>query len=127
MALNAACDAVLYRPLGVAGIPLATSISSAVTFLVLLALLERRLGDMHRIWVLDGALRSIAASTVSALLAWTAWRMIDETFGRGTAAQILAMSVAVATATLTYLAAARVLEMSELSMLGRIMRRRPTA
>src|SRR5690606_8457205 len=68
VALNAALDAAFFIPLGTGGIPLATSISSIATLLVLLWLLERELGGLHLAWVADGAARAVVASAVSALL-----------------------------------------------------------
>jgi putative peptidoglycan lipid II flippase len=120
--LNIALDAALYRPLGTGGIPLATSISSIVTFLVLVWLLERELGGLHRAWILDGVMRSVVASGVSVLFAWALWRTLDDALGRGTPAQILAMSLAVAAAAAGYLAAAVAFEMHELTALKQLRR-----
>jgi putative peptidoglycan lipid II flippase len=120
--LNAALDAALYRPLGTGGIPLASSIASLVTFLVMLHLLERELGGLHRAWLVDGALRSLVASGVSVLLGWSTWRVLDDALGRGTGAQILTMGAAVAAATAAYLAAAQAFEMPELAALSRLTR-----
>jgi putative peptidoglycan lipid II flippase len=122
--LNAACDAALYRPLGVGGIPLSTSISSAVTCVVLIWLLDRRLDGLHLAWILDGVARILVASAVSALLAWTVWKMLDEGLGRAAPDQAVAMGAAVAAATLAYLAAARIASMNELSAFSTLLRRR---
>jgi putative peptidoglycan lipid II flippase len=122
--LNAALDAALYRPLGVAGIPLATSISSGVTCLVLIALLERRLGGLHRAWILGGVARSIVASAVSALLGWAVWEMLDAALGRSVGGQIIAMVGAVTVAAGAYLSAAKLLGMNELSALVGVVRHR---
>ena len=59
------------------GIPLATSLASIVTLLVLLYLLEREMGGLHLDRVLDGAARSLVASGISVLLAWSAWTVLD--------------------------------------------------
>lgn len=121
--LNAACDAILYRPLGVAGIALATSISSAITCLVLIAVLERRLGGLHRARILGGVGRGIVASGVSAVLGWIVWEMLDAALGRALGAQIIAMGGAVVVAAAVYLSAARALGMNELSALVGLVRR----
>jgi putative peptidoglycan lipid II flippase len=122
VALNASLDALLYRPLGTGGIPLATSITSAVTLAVLLWLLERELGGLHRASVLDGIARSVAAGAVSVLLAWSTWRVLDDALGRGVGGQIVSMGGALAAAAVAYLAAARAFEMRELAALGRLAR-----
>lgn len=120
--LNLALNAALYRPLGIGGIPLSTSITSAVTFLVLLLLLERELGGLHGAWIVDGAVRSLAGSGVAALLGWASWRVLDDALGRSPGAQIVSLGVAVAAAALAYLAAARAFEMREVGLLGRLVR-----
>jgi putative peptidoglycan lipid II flippase len=120
--LNAALDAALYRPLGTGGIPLASSIASLVTFLILLYRLERELGGLHRAWVVDGALRSLVASGVSVLLGWSTWRVLDDALGRSTGAQIVTVGAAVAAAAASYLAAAQAFEMPELAALSRLTR-----
>ena len=120
--LNIALDAAFYRPLGTGGIPLSTSISSIVTFLLLAWLLERELGGMHRAWILDGVARSAVASGVSVLFAWAVWYSLDGALGRGALAQILTMGVTLAAAIAGHLAAAQAFEMHELQALGQLRR-----
>jgi putative peptidoglycan lipid II flippase len=120
--LNLVLDAILYTPLGTGGIPLATSISSIVTFLVLVYLLERELEGLHREWLVDGAARSIVASGISVLLAWCVWTVLDDALGRSTVAQVVSVGSAIAAATAAYLAAAHAFEMPELTALSRLRR-----
>ena len=120
--LNAALDAAFYRPFGTGGIPLATSIGSIATFLLLVFFLERELGGLHRAWVLDGIVRIVIASGVSVLLAWGFWYVIDGALGRSLGAQLLSMGAALTAATLAYLAAAQAFELRELSVLSRLVR-----
>lgn len=120
--LNTVLDAILYVPLGTGGIPLATSITSAVTLGVLMLLLSRRLGGLHGAWIRDGILRCTVASGISAVLAWSTWTVLDQALGRSTVAQIVAMTGAVAASGLAYVAAARAFELQELRVLGRLAR-----
>lgn len=120
--LNVALNAAFYKPLGVGGIPLSTSISSIITFLMLVWLLERELGGLHRAWILDGVARSAVASGVSVLFAWAVWTTIDGALGRGPAAQLLSMAAALAASAAGYLAAAQAFEMHELQVLSRLRR-----
>jgi putative peptidoglycan lipid II flippase len=120
--LNLVLDAILYTPLGTGGIPLATSISSIVTFLVLAWLLEREMAGLHREQVVDGAARSLVASGISVLLAWTTWTILDDWLGRSTIAQIVSVGLAIAAAAGAYLAAAQAFEMPELAALSRLRR-----
>lgn len=122
VALNVVLDAILYRPLGVGGIPLATTIVSVVTFLVLARMLDREVGGLHGPWVIDGATRSLAAAGVSALLAWSVWRVLDDALGRSLAAQLVSMTGALLAAVAGHLAAAQAFEMPELRQLSRLRR-----
>lgn len=121
--LNIALDAAFYRPLGTGGIPLSTSISSIVTFSLLVWLLERELDGMHRAWILDGIARSVLASGISILFAWAVWHSIDGALGRSTVAQIVSMSAALLAAAAGHLAAAQAFEMHELRALAQLRRR----
>ncbi|HTI35164.1 MAG TPA: murein biosynthesis integral membrane protein MurJ [Miltoncostaea sp.] len=123
--LNAVFDAIFYKPLGTGGIPLATSLSSLITFSIMLWLLDRELGGVHRAWVADGAVRSLVASGVSALFAWAVWRVLDDALGRGEIGQIISVGMAVAAGVVAYLAAAQAFDMGELRAVGRLRRPLP--
>ena len=120
--LNLVLDAILYKPMGTNGIPLSTSISSVVTFAVLVWLLERELGGLHRDWVFDGVGRSVAGSLISVLLAWASWTVVSDALPGGPIGQILSVSTAIAAAAIAYLAAAMAMEMPELRSLTRLRR-----
>jgi putative peptidoglycan lipid II flippase len=122
VALSTILYAILYVPVGTGGIPLGTSIASIVTFLVLLWLLEREMGGLHRGWLLEGSARSVVASGVSVLLAWCTWTVLDEWLGRSTLAQVVSVGGAMLAALAAYLAAAQAMEMRELNALARIRR-----
>ncbi|HMM48838.1 MAG TPA: murein biosynthesis integral membrane protein MurJ [Miltoncostaeaceae bacterium] len=122
LVLNAALDAILFGPMGTGGIPLATSIASAVTLVVLLVVLSRRLGGLHGDWIREGLIRCLAASAVSALFAWALWTVLDGALGRSLGAQVITMSAALAAATVGYVAAARAFDLHELGVLARLMR-----
>jgi putative peptidoglycan lipid II flippase len=120
--LNVVLNAILYRPLGTGGIPLSTSITSVVTFLVLWVLLERQLGGLRRDWVVTGVAGSVVASAVLALLGWSTWNVVDDGLGGGAAASGVAVIVALGAGLAAHLAAARALAMPELRWLGRLAR-----
>lgn len=120
--VNAGLNALLYRPLGTGGIPLATSISSAVTLLVLLLLLARALDGLHGAGIRDGLLRASAASAAAAGAAWATWWWVDDLAGRSLGGQIASVGSALAVAAAVYIAGARALRMPELALLARVAR-----
>ena len=120
--LNLILDLLLYRPLGVAGIPLATSIASLVTLVALVVLLARRIGGLRLPWVVDGLARCTAAGAVAAVLAWSSWRVLEDALGAGFIAQAISLTVALLAASAAYAAACRALSVPELNLLARIVR-----
>jgi putative peptidoglycan lipid II flippase len=115
--LNALLDFLLYEPLGIGGIPLATSLVSFATFLVLALLLARRLGGLHGGRVLDGIVRSTVVAALTGVMAWSTWYLIDSALGQGFVAQVIALGGAAVAALATFVAAGRGLEMPEMSRL----------
>jgi putative peptidoglycan lipid II flippase len=120
--LNAVLNAVLYQPLGVGGIPLASSLASIVTFLVMLRALERQLGGLGRADMLDGVARTVLAGLFTALLAWASWRVIDDALGRSLPAQMLSLSAALLAAVAAHLSASQAMNLRELGALTRLVR-----
>lgn len=120
--LNALFDLLLYRPLGVGGIPLSTSIVSLVTFMVLARMLAARIGGLRSGFVLDGFLRCALAAALSALLAWSSWYALDAWLGRSFPAQAISLAVALLAAAAAYAAACRAFWVPELGMLARLIR-----
>jgi putative peptidoglycan lipid II flippase len=127
VALNAGLDAALYQPLGVAGIPLATSISSASTCLILVVLLQRRIGGLHVRSIVAAVVRIALFSAVAALLGWTIWTALDQSVGDSLAGQVVSVSLAAAGAAVAYLVAAWIFKADELSTFARANERRPGA
>jgi hypothetical protein len=72
--------------------------------------------------VIDGVVRSLVASGVSAAFAWSTWRVLDDLLGRSTLAQIVSVGGAMIAAAAGYLAAAQAFEMRELGALSRLRR-----
>ena len=123
VALNATLDAALYGPLGVAGIPLATSISSASTCMILVVLLQRRVGGLHVGSIVAGVVEIVLLAAVTALVGRTVWGVLDQSVGGSTAGQVVAMSLAAAFAALAYFVTAGILKAEELSALTRFRHR----
>lgn len=123
LALNAALDAVLY-PVGVWGIPLATSISNVAGVAVLLALMRRRLGRAlgSGATVLALARITVAAALVAGV-AFLVWWGLDAAAGRSFIAQVLSVGAALAAAGGAYLLACRVLRITEIDVLLQLRRR----
>ncbi len=123
VALNAALNLVLIIPLGTGGIPLATSISSLVSFLALLTLLARRIEGVDFCSIADGMAHTLVAGAMMGAWAYGFWHLLDEGLGRSLPAQIVSVGVAIALATLAYLAVCHGLRMREVQVLSQLRSR----
>jgi putative peptidoglycan lipid II flippase len=124
LALNAGLDLLLYKPLGVGGITLSTSIVSLVNFFALMLLLSPRIGGVDARRVAWSALRSIIALIPLAGVAYGVWWGLDALLGRRLWAQIVSVCVAYAAGGAAYCLAAWAMRMPELRDVVNVIRRR---
>jgi putative peptidoglycan lipid II flippase len=123
--LNIVLD-VAFSPLGIWGIPLATSIANIVGTAALLILLRRRLGRIQfdEIWL--SFVRVLIAAAVAGAVAFAVWKPLDSAAGRSLAGQLVSLAPALAAAAAAYLLAARAARVREmqalLSLRGRLRR-----
>jgi len=122
LGLNALLDAAFYR-FGTWGIPLSTTLVNIAGTAALLALLRQRLGRIDLRENASAFVRIVAASAVVAAVGYGVWRGLDEALGRGLAAQIVSLGVALVAATLAYALACRVFGVRGLHALRSLRRR----
>jgi putative peptidoglycan lipid II flippase len=124
LALNLVLDLVLYKPLGVGGITLATSLVSTFNFFALMFLLSPRIGGVDARRVSWSALRSVVAALPMSAVAYEVWWLLDSALGRSTGAQFAAVGLAYLAGGATYLLAAGAMGMNELRDVLNVLRRR---
>jgi putative peptidoglycan lipid II flippase len=122
LGLNAGLDAILYKPLGIGGIPLSTAIVSLVTTFALAFVLRPRLGGLDGRRTLDAGIRILVAAgaLVGATLALreALQAVLADDFG----GQLLVVVVAGGAGTLAYLVALHLLRVEELRQLRSLAR-----
>lgn len=127
LAMNAGLDVVLYRPLGVAGITLATSVVSTFNFLWLTLLLRRQIGGVDGRRMIVSVLRSGLAMVFLSVAAYAGWWLLDQWLGRSLPAQLVSVGAGYAAGLAGYALGARLLGMSELQeVIDAVRRRRRT-
>ena len=124
LGLNAVLMLLLYKPLGVGGVTLATSLVSLVNFLGLMVLLGPRIGGVDVRRVAWSAARSIVALVPLGAVAYAAWWALDGALGRALWAQIVAVGVAYVAGGIAYCLAAWAMRMTELRDVIAVIRRR---
>jgi putative peptidoglycan lipid II flippase len=124
LALNAVFDLILYKPLGVGGITLSTSLVSIFNFCGLLALLTPRVGGIDGRRVFRSAVCSVAALAPLAGVAYGVWWGLDLALGRSLLAQLVSVGAAYVAGGLAYCFAAWLMRLPELRDVAGAMRRR---
>ncbi len=122
LAVNAILDFALYKPMGVGGIALATSVASFAGFVAMGVLLRRELGGLNVRWMSDGFVRTAIASVWLGALAFGTWHALDSALGRSLPGQLVSVAVALVAAVAAYLSAARGVGLPELRVMGRTLR-----
>ncbi len=124
LALNAGLDLLLYKPLGVGGITLSTSLVSLFNFFALMFLLSPRIGGVDTRRVAWSAGRSIIALIPLGAVSYAVWWALDGALGRDLWAQIISVGLAYVAGGVAYILAAWVMRMPEPRELIRVIRRR---
>ena len=113
-----ALDLVLIQWLGTGGIPLATSIGSFGSFLMLLVFLERQIPGINFRSITNGFVATLTAALLLAAWAYGVWHLLDSALGRSIIAQIISLTGAMVAGTVAYLAACYGLRVPEMSLLS---------
>jgi peptidoglycan biosynthesis protein MviN/MurJ (putative lipid II flippase) len=115
-----------FSPLGIWGIPLATSIVNIAGTAALLILFRRRLGRIQFAEIWTSFVRVFVAAAVSGAIAFAVWKPLDSAAGRSLGGQLVSLVPALTAAVVAYLLAGRALRVREmqalLSLRGRLRR-----
>jgi putative peptidoglycan lipid II flippase len=113
LGINAGLDALLYKPMGIGGIPLATAIVSLLTTILLAAVLRTLMGGLDARRTLDSALRIAVAGVLTGLVALGVKEALDASLSDSFMAQAAVVLVAGSAGLATYAAAVWVLRVHE--------------
>jgi putative peptidoglycan lipid II flippase len=113
MVVNVGVSALLFRPLGIAGIVIGTVVGTVAMTVAQGAMLGPLLGGIETRQTLAGAARMTVAAAALAVVSWLAWRGLDLSLGRGLAAQVLAVGAGIVAGLGIYAAAVWVLRVPE--------------
>ena len=123
LCLNAILDVALY-PLGVWGIPFATSLVNIAGVAALVFFLRRRVGGVDLARVSTAVLRITIASVALGAATFGTWYVLDGALGRSIGAQVVSLGVSLALGGAVYLASCRLLGVRELDVLRQTISRR---
>jgi putative peptidoglycan lipid II flippase len=122
LVVNVALFVLLY-PVGVWGLPLATSLSNLAGAVVLLVLMRRRVRGVESAATLTSLARILVAAVVATVVAFIVWWGLDAALGDSLAAQVVSVGLGLGLGTGTYVLAGRLLGVRELGSLAELRRR----
>jgi putative peptidoglycan lipid II flippase len=122
LGLNAGLDAILYKPIGIGGIPLSTAIVSLVTTAALVAVLRGQIGGLDARRTLDTGVRIVIAAALLALVALGVREAVDSVVSDSFGGQLAVIVAAGSAGLVTYAAAATVLRIDEARQIGALVR-----
>jgi putative peptidoglycan lipid II flippase len=120
--VTAGLNALLYKPMGVGGIVLATAIVSLVTAIALAVVLRPDLGGLDGRHTLDASIRILVASAVLAGVALATKEALDSVVADDFAGQLLVILAAGCTGTAAYAASVFALRVGEAHQLWELVR-----
>jgi len=124
LALNTLLVWALYRPLGVRGIVLSTSVVSAFNFVALVWLMRRQVGPVDGRRIAGAAARMAVGTVGLAVVSFALWRALQGYAERGLGQLLLSVVVVFTAGGLVYLGTARLLRVEELGAVRTLLRRR---
>ncbi len=124
LALNALLDWLLYKPYGVAGITLATSIVATWNFVALAVLMRRQIRGMAGRALAWSVARMAICAAGSGGVSWGIWRLTEGFFARGIAAQVAVALALVLVGGAVYVSLAKLLRLEDVDLLRSMVRRR---
>jgi putative peptidoglycan lipid II flippase len=114
--LNALLD-VAFSPLGIWGIPLATSFVNIAGTAALLLVMRGRLGRIGFGAIASSFVRVLLAAAIAGAVAFGVWKPLDSLFGESLLGQLLSLLPAITASVVAYLAVARALRVREMQAL----------
>jgi putative peptidoglycan lipid II flippase len=120
LGINALLNWLFIKPFGLGGISLSTSVVSAITFVVLLALMRQELELVNGREIARAAVTVGALSVAVAIVSYFTWLYLDAWWGRGLAAQVFSLGGAMAAAVLVFLGIAWAIKVPELELVGKL-------
>jgi putative peptidoglycan lipid II flippase len=124
LAITALFSGLFYEPFGVGGIVAATAIATAASVGLQAQILRRALGRLELGRLLWTTIRVTAASAALAGASYGVWRVLEEALGSGLAAQIVALTAALAVGAAVYAVAVLLLRIPEAGQIARVLRLR---
>jgi putative peptidoglycan lipid II flippase len=124
LVVSAGAALALYKPFGVGGIVAGTGIGTSVAVVAQAVILRRRFGGLELGRLFSTAARITIAAAALAGVSYMVWDVLDEALGRGLGGQIVSLGASLAAGLAVYLSVAKLLRVTELEQMSRLLLRR---
>ena len=106
LAVNIVVSLALYKPMGIGGVVLGTTVSNVVLCVLEARVLRRGLGGLELTRTLRAMVMIVAAAALLGVVAYGVWYGLDSLLGRSLPAQLVSVGIALALGGLAYAAVA---------------------
>ncbi len=124
LVVNAAVALALYRPLGISGVVLGTVVATIGLSLAQARFLGRDLDGVEARQTASAIVRVLAGAAALALVAFLAWRVLDEALGRSLAAQVASVGAGIVAGLAVYTGVVFALRVPEARQIARLVAER---
>jgi len=122
--VNALVALALYRPLGISGVVLGTVVATIGLSVAQAVFLSRDLDGVEARKTASATVRMLVAAAALALVAFLAWRVLDEALGRSLAAQVVSVGSGIVAGLAVYTAIVFALRVPEARQIARLVAER---
>jgi len=122
--VNALVALALYRPLGISGVVLGTVVATVGLSVAQAVFLSRDLDGVEARKTASATVRMLVAAAALALVAFLAWRVLDEALGRSLAAQVVSVGSGIVAGLAVYTAIVFALRVPEARQIARLVAER---
>jgi putative peptidoglycan lipid II flippase len=127
IAINVVLAALLWRPLGLRGIILASAVVSVFNFTGLVLLMKRQVGSVDGRRVAGHLMRMLVCAAALTAVSVGLWRGLGSVADRGFVQLVVVALGSLAAGALAYAGTARLLHVEELTVVSSLLRRRSVA
>jgi putative peptidoglycan lipid II flippase len=124
LVVNIVVALALYKPLGIGGIVIGTTVSNGVMMVLLATRLRRRLGGLEIGRTLRATAIMLAAGALLAGVTYGVWSVLDRALGESLVAQLVAVGLALALGAAAYAVAVTAAGVPEARQIADLLRRR---
>jgi putative peptidoglycan lipid II flippase len=124
LVVNIVVALALYKPLGIGGIVIGTTVSNGVMMVLLATRLRRRLGGLEIARTLRATGVILAAGALLAGVTYGVWSVLDRALGESLIAQLVSVGLALALGAAAYIAAVIAAGVPEARQIADLIRRR---